>query len=51
MKLELELTEVESQVLLSLLADNSFKSKQVDAIWRKYSRAFSAHKWSEKVVA
>lgn len=51
MKLELELTEMESQILLSLLADNSFKSEEVDAVWRKYSRVFSAHKWGVKVGA
>ena len=51
MKLELELTVMESQVLLSLLAENSYKYEQVDAIWRKYSRVFSAHNWEVKAGA
>lgn len=45
MKLEMELTENEALALLSLLAHNSFNAEEIDTIWRKYSRVFSAHKW------
>lgn len=40
-KVTLELTKDEAEVLLSVLADNSFKSVQCDSIWRKYSKVFT----------